>query len=203
MAFRLGLIGLCTSHPGRWVPIIRELARDIEIDLVAVWDSAEVRPAGYAQEFCRQHDIPRALDSLDEMIELVDGVIVHTANWDRHISQARPFVAAKKSVLIDKPMVGNLNDAKQLRQWAQCGARITGGSSVRVAPEISQLLNIPRSQRGELHTVFASCGTDRFFYGIHGYAMLSGVLGPGVQAVQSVGQGKSSLVKLDWGDGHG
>ena len=32
MAFRLGLVGLCTSHPESWVPIIRELAAEKLVD---------------------------------------------------------------------------------------------------------------------------------------------------------------------------
>ena len=64
---------------------------------------------------------------------MVDGVIVHSANWDKHIEQVSPFIAADKSVLIDKPIVGNRRDADQLLEWARQGKRITGGSSLRFA----------------------------------------------------------------------
>ena len=125
MTFRLGLVGLCTSHPGAWVPIIRALTEEglVDVTVVAAWDSGETRPPGYAREFCEQFDIPTPLENLEDMLELVDGVIVHTTNWDRHIEQARPFIEAEKAVLIDKPLVGNLRDANQLLDWAQMGKR--------------------------------------------------------------------------------
>ena len=53
MAFRLGLVGLCTSHPESWVPIIRELTAEklVDMEVVAAWDSGETRPAGFAEGF--------------------------------------------------------------------------------------------------------------------------------------------------------
>ena len=36
------------------------------------------------------------------MVAAVDGAIVHSCDWDTHITKARPFVEAGKSVLIDK-----------------------------------------------------------------------------------------------------
>ena len=55
--------------------------------------------------------------------------IVHSCNWDLHVSRAAPFVAQGKAVLIDKPIAGRLRDLQQLRTWADAGVRITGGSS--------------------------------------------------------------------------
>ena len=197
MSFKLGLVGLGTSHPARWVPIIRELRGELDVEIAAVWDSGEVRPAGYAEEFCRDHDIPLAVASLTEMHEAVHGVILHAVNWDRHVEQARRFVDANQSVLIDKPLVGNLRDAEQLRRWAGAGKRITGGSSLRFAPEILQLLDVSIGERGIFHTALAVCGTDRFFYGIHGLAMLCGLLGPGLRSVQLLQERTGNLQTCD------
>lgn len=110
MAFKLGLVGLCTSHPESWVPVVRQLNAEgvVDIDIVAAWDPGETRPAGFAAAFCREFAIPHAVETIEEMLPLVDGVIVHTANWNRHIEQARPFVENGKPVLLDKPVVGNL-----------------------------------------------------------------------------------------------
>jgi virulence factor len=203
MPFRLGLAGLCTSHPQRWVPIIRELSAEhgLEIDIVAAWDSGEVRPPGFAARFCREMQIPLAVERLADMPDLVDGVIIHTANWDRHVEQARLFVDAGRAVLIDKPLVGHLRDARQLLDWAAAGKRITGGSSLRFAREIRDYLARPAAQRGRLHTAFGGCGTDEFFYGIHAYAMLLGLMGPGVRSVEYLGQPHQKLLKIEGTDG--
>ena len=203
MSFRIGLVGLCTSHPQSWVPVIRDLTarKLVDTEVVAAWDSGETREAGFAKTFCKEHQIAQPVDRIEDMLELVDGVIVHTANWDRHLEQAAPFVNAGKSVLIDKPMVGNLRDANQLRDWAKQGARITGGSSLRFNYEVGQYLAKPVSERGTVHTAFAGCGTDEFNYGIHAYALLACLMGPGVRSFRYLGASAQKHVQVTWSDG--
>ena len=48
MSFKIGLVGLCTSHPDSWIPIIREFtaAGLFDAEIVAAWDSGETRPRG-------------------------------------------------------------------------------------------------------------------------------------------------------------
>jgi len=203
MGFKLGLVGLCTSHPGAWVPIIRDLCEkgDVDIEIAAAWDSGETRPEGFAAEFCEKNEIPECPATLEEMVSLVDGVIVHTANWDKHIEQARPFVEADKAVLLDKPIVGNLRDANQLLDWSAQGKRITGGSSLRFAFDIAAYLAEPVEERGAVHTAHACCGTDEFNYGIHAYSLLSGLMGPGVRSVRYLGCSGQKQIQVNWSDG--
>jgi len=203
MPFRIGLVGLCTSHPPAWVPIIRDLAKEghIDAEVTAAWDSGETREAGYAKLFCKPRQIENAVDNLEDMLDLVDGVIVHTTNWDRHIEQARPFIEAGKSVLIDKPIVGNLRDANQVLSWAQEGARITGGSSLRFNTEVAEFLAKPIDERGEVHTAFAGCAIDEFNYGIHAYSLLSCLMGPGVSSVRYLGSSQQKHIRVTWTDG--
>ena len=203
MTFKLGLVGLCTSHPGAWVPIIRALTEEelVDVEIVAAWDSGETRPAGYARTFCEQFDIPTPLENLDDMLDLVDGVIVHTTNWDRHLEQARPFIEADKAVLIDKPLVGNLRDANQLLDWVRLGKRVTGGSSLRFSAPVAEFLAQPVAERGEVHTAYAATGVDEFNYGIHAYAIMSGLMGPGFLSAQYIGFSGQKNIKLTWRDG--
>ena len=196
MPFRLGIAGLCTSHPENWVPIIRELDSDIEI--TAVWDSGETRPTGFAGAFARRFGIPNAVDHLESMLPLVDGAIIHTANWDRHIVQAEPFVLAGKAVFIDKPIVGNPRDAEKVLAWIRQGHRVTGGSALRCCDEIAALLAIPEAERGAIRTVYASIGKDGFNYGIHGYSLLCGVLGDGLQSARCIACGDQRQIIMEW-----
>ena len=71
MSFRIGLVGLCTSHPSAWVPIIRacSAAKMFDAEVVAAWDSGETRPEGYAKEFCAQMNIPQAVEKLSDIVE--------------------------------------------------------------------------------------------------------------------------------------
>lgn len=201
--FKLGLLGLCTSHPANWVPIIRKLGQELDLDMEvhAAWDPGQTRPEGYARDFCREFAIPRAMAKPEDMLAEADGVIIHTADWDAHLKLARPFVEAGKSVLIDKPIVGNLRDASQLLAWSAQGKRITGGSGLRFAREVREWLACPLEERGAVQTAFAGCGTDEFNYGIHAYALLSAVMGGGIRSVQYLGMSGQRLVKVNWAHG--
>ena len=201
--FKLGLVGLCTSHPEAWVPIIRTLNEErlVDVEVAAAWDSGETRPAGFAQEFARKFDIAKSPVNLEDMLNMVDGVIVHTTNWDKHLEQARPFVDAGKAVLLDKPMVGTMSDINQLLDWGKTGKRVTGGSSLRFTTVGKEYLARPVKERGTIHTLFAGCGVDEFNYGIHAYAFTSQLMGAGIQSVQWLGTSLQKQIKISWKDG--
>ncbi len=203
MSYKLGLVGLCTSHPECWVPIIRQMseAGEVDVEIVAAWDSGETRPASYAAEFCREHEIPVCVSQLTEMVDLVDGVIVHTTNWDRHMEQAAPFVEADQGVLIDKPIVGNLKDANLFLDWMKQGKRVTGGSSLRFCKEVLDFLALPVDERGSVHTAYAVIGVDDMNYGIHAYSIISSLMGPGIQSVRYLGSSRQKQLMLRWEDG--
>ena len=203
MSFKLGLVGLCTSHPEAWVPIIREMteAGTVDVEIVCAWDSGETRPEGFAAEFCEKFNIPTVVEKLEDMVDMVDGIILHTTNWDKHIEQARPFVEADKAVLVDKPVVGNMRDANIFLDWMKEGKRVTGGSSLRFAKEVRDYLAQPVEERGEVHTAYAAIGVDDFNYGIHAYAILSCLMGPGIQSVQFICESKQKNIAIRWEDG--
>ena len=204
MSFKLGLVGLCTSHPEAWLPIIRQMVADgkVDIEVVAAWDSGETRLEGFTKEFCEKFDIPVAVENLEDMIDQVDGVIVHTTNWDCHLEQARPFIEAGKAVVLDKPVVGNMKDAAVFLDWVRQGKRITGGSSLRFAPQVLDFLAQPEEERGKVHCSYACIGLDEYNYGIHGYAIISAIMGPGVQSVQYIGSSAQKHLKIKWANGN-
>ena len=103
---KIGVVDLDTSHPQNWIPIERELGHDV----VGVWDGGSVHPPKYVRDFAAEHNIPRVYESLDELAADVDCAIVHGCDWDTHIAKSHPFIEAGKSVLVDKPIAGNLAD---------------------------------------------------------------------------------------------
>ena len=203
MSFRIGLVGLCTSHPDGWIPIIRAnaAAHVFDAEITAAWDSGETRPAGYARDYSAKMNIPHAVENLSDMLPLVDGVIVHTTNWDRHMEQAKMFVEAGKSVFIDKPIAGNLRDANQYLDWVKQGYRVTGGSALRYFQPAQDFLSIPESKRGRVYTAYTAVGVDDFNYGIHGYAILASIMGPGIVSAQYIGSSNQKQIMLEWKDG--
>jgi len=194
---RIGIVDLDTSHPQNWIPLERELGHEV----VGIWDGGAVHPSDYVQQFAQEREIPQVYDDLEEMVEDVDGAVIHGCDWDTHIAKARPFVEAGKSVLMDKPLAGCLRDLNQLKRWAAAGARITGGSSLRFCRETRNWLAQPAEERGTPDTMLCGCGVDEFNYGIHAYAMLAGIMGSGAVSVRHLIQGAQRRVQINWPDG--
>jgi len=196
---KLGMVDLCTSHPGSWIPVIKEMD---DVEVVALHDEGGVRPEGYAQKFAEEHGIETVTDTIDEMVGMVDAAIVHSANWDLHLPHAKPFIEGGVPVLIDKPMVGNLQDLHELeRLQAKHGTLVMGGSSVRYAAEVQELRDL-REEMGEIGVCWCQGRNDFFNYGIHTVEMFQGLLGAGVISVEHVGDhGTMDVFRADYADG--
>ncbi|MCL4694330.1 MAG: Gfo/Idh/MocA family oxidoreductase [Candidatus Hydrogenedentes bacterium] len=194
---RIGVVDVDTSHPQNWIPIERELGHEV----VGLWDGGAVHSAEYVKKFAHDHNIPTVYPSLEAMVPEVDCAIIHGCDWDTHIAKARPFVEAGKSVLLDKPVAGNIDDIGQIVEWVNKGARVSGGSSLRFCYETRDWLAIPEEERGTPHTVICGCGVDEYNYGIHAYALLSGILGPGIASVRHLSQGVQRRIEVTWENG--
>jgi len=193
---KIGIVDLDTSHPQNWIPIERELGHEV----IGLWDGGTVHPAEYVEKFRVEKEIPRRYDSLEAMARDVDLAIVHGCDWDTHVAKSRPFVEAGKAVLIDKPLAGNVRDLNQIVSWANDGARITGGSSLRYCFEIRDWLARPVEERGAVHTALCGCGTDEYNYGIHAYSLLSAAMGPGIRSVRHLRAGPQHRIQVNWHD---
>lgn len=194
---KIGIVDLDTSHPQNWIPIERELGHDV----VGVWDGGSVHPRSYVDQFARDKGLGPVYGSLEELARDVDAAIIHGCDWDTHVAKARPFIEAGKGVLLDKPMAGCLRDIRQLQAWVDGGARITGGSSLRFCVETREWMGQPLEERGTPHTALCGCAVDEFNYGIHAYALLNGILGPGARSVRHLGGSLQRRALVRWEDG--
>jgi len=195
---RIGLVDLDTSHAVVWLPILRELGAEV----TAVFDHAELFPPGYADHFARKHEIPHSPARIEDLVPLVDGVLSLSANWNVHLDHALPFLEAGISVYVDKPIVGNVRDLDRFLTLARCGARLTGGSALRIAPEVVAFLDRPESDRGEILQVDVYMGVDEFSYGIHGIELLGAFFPTGAFEVSSLGAVRNiRSYRILYGDG--
>ncbi len=193
---KFGIVDLDTSHPGEFVPIIRSMGHEV----TAVYDSGTIYPAGYAEAFAGQHGIRIVAESLENMAEHVDVALICGCNWDLHVGQALPFLSADKGILIDKPMAGNIRDLLRIADFAKDGARIAGGSSLRVCYEAREWSELHGSSASWVYGI-TGCGVDEFNYGIHGYALLHGLLGSGFASARYLGTSLQDQFELEWADG--
>ncbi len=195
-ALRIGIVDLDTSHPGNWVPIIKEMGHEV----VAVFDGGTVHEEGYAAQFAEKHEIPNVYESLEAMAQHVDAAIIHSVNWDLHVERASPFVEAGKAILLDKPMAGSMRDVRQLLEWERRGVRIIGGSSLSVCEEAREW-HRQHDPNDRIVTVLAGCSVDEFNYGIHAFALMQAIMGPGIESVRSAGVHLQHQLELIWQDG--
>lgn len=194
---RIGIVDPDTSHPGRFIPLIREMG----VRIVGVYDGGSVHPPGYADRFARQHGISRVYPSLEGMAEDVDAVMIHSVNWDLHVGRARPFVKAGKAVWIDKPLAGSVRDLRMLERWEKEGVRLAGGSALRYCEEVTALREAIAADGDGIVYAMAGCSVDEFNYGIHAYSMLAGIYGPGISSVRTLGGSPQQQIEMSWKDG--
>lgn len=180
MVVKIGIVDLCTSHPQAFVPILRDLGCEI----VSVWDSGDTRSEDFIGKFAKEFNIPHVARTLEVMVDKVDAVTVHSANWDAHIERALPFIKANKYVCIDKPVVGKLKDVNRLIELdTKYPGRIFGGSACQFAEEMVKMKS-DLKDGGRIISALAIGGNDLFSYGIHNIEMAQAVLGYDVQFVE-------------------
>lgn len=193
---RIGMIDLDTSHPAAWVPIFRRY-RDVEV--TAVYDSGSVYDPGYVDKFASKYGIDQVCRTVSDMVSLVDGVVILGCNWDLHLEQTLPFVAAGKPVFIDKPVVGSLTHIRRLEELLRRGADIIGGSGSVFAPQIEDVRD--RFSQADIHAMMATCPNDLFYYGIHTFEAIASVMGADFQSVLHLGGISPALFRLSYVDG--
>ena len=176
-AVRVGLVGLETSHPAAFAPILRDLGFAIAV----VHDLPGTGPPGRAERFAREHGIPVVARDETELSEACDVVILLGCDWDARFSQAIRLLDRNLGVVLDKPLAGRVGDLRRLERLIAQGAPIAGGSSLRFAKEL-----VARHQGGaEPSLVVAGCAGHPFYYGVHATSSAAAVLGPGVECVRA------------------
>lgn len=196
---RAGIIGM-DAHALAWTKILNDPQVSGELaEMVVV--------AGYpggspdipqSMELLKSNVEPVAamgveiVDSIDELLQKVDVVMILSIDGRAHLEQVRPVFAAGKPVYIDKPIAGSLVDAIKIFQLAkEYNAPCFTSSSLRYAKQTASVRNDPRL--GELIGCdqYAPCALephhpDFFWYGIHGVEPLFTIMGSGCVSVTRV-----------------
>lgn len=147
------------------------------------------------------------VDSIDELLEKVDVVMVLSIDGRAHLEQAKPVIAAGKTVYIDKPMAGSLAEAIAIFRMAkENNVPCFTSSSLRYA---ERTLNIRKDPAlGDLVGCdqYAPCKLephhpDFFWYGIHGVEPLFTIMGPGCVSVTRIHTEGNDMAVGVWSDG--
>jgi predicted dehydrogenase len=214
LPLKAGLIGL-DAHALSWTKILNDPQATGQLaDMIVV--------AGYpggspdipqSMELLKKHLGPlqemgvEIVDSIDELIQKVDVVLILSIDGRKHLEEARPVFAAGKPVFIDKPIAASLAEAIEIfRLSKKHKVPCFTSSSLRFAKRTIDIRSDP--QLGELVGCdqYAPCPLephhpDFFWYGIHGVEPLFTIMGTGCASVTRVSTEGTDMAIGVWKDG--
>ena len=211
--FRLGIIGLDTSHVPAFTGLLNNPKNGYSCRVVAgypggspdvesSWSRVEKYTAQLRDEFGVE-----IVDSIETLCTKVDGVLLESVDGRPHLAQATPVIAAKKPLFIDKPMAGSLTDVIAIFELAKKNnVPCWSSSSLRFGPGVYGMRD--NSELGKVIgcDAFGPCSLephhpDLYWYGIHGVEILFTIMGPGCQSVRRVQTDSVEHVVGVWRDG--
>ena len=195
---RLGMIGLDTSHVTAFTALLNDPKSPNQVTgakIVAAFkggspdiESSWARVEGYTKELHDKFGVT-IYDSIEEMCQHVDAVMLESVDGRPHLEQARPVIKARKPLYIDKPMAGSLQDALEIFRLAkQAGVPVFSASSLRYGKTTQAVRNgsIGKVLRAETSSPchLEKTHPDLFWYGVHGVESLFTVMGTGCESVK-------------------
>jgi len=208
---RVGIIGLDTSHAVAFTKILNDDNAPPEVAncrVVAAYpkgspdiESSVSRVPGYTTEVAALG--VEIVDSIEELLERVDAVLLETNDGRPHLEQVRPVLQAGKPVFVDKPIAASLRDAVTIfREAERAGVPLFSASSLRFGKnsQDARAGSLGRVTRCETHSPASLEKThpDLFWYGIHGVESLFTVLGTGCQSVKRTLEDGKIVVTGKW-----
>lgn len=212
---RVGIIGL-DAHAVPWTQIITDPKTKppvSDMKVVAAVPAFSRDIAFSADNIERNKQLMRGMgvelvDTVEAMLSKVDAVMLLSIDGRPHLEQARPVLAAKKPIFIDKPVAASLADVVRIYDLAQkTGTPCFSSSSLRYSPGIAGMRN--NAAVGKVfgcdaygsNAPLEPSHPDLFYYGIHGCELLFTVMGPGCKTVSRVKTPTADLAAGVWEDG--
>jgi predicted dehydrogenase len=196
--FRLGMIGLDTSHVTAFTKLINNSQAEHGCKVVVGYSggspdipSSADRVENFTNQLRDKYGV-EIVDTIEELCEKVDGVLLESVDGRPHLKQAIPVIKARKPLFVDKPMAGNLADVIEIFRLAEeNNVPCWSSSSLRYSPAIVELNK--NKTAGEVLgcDTYGPCSLeehhpDLYWYGVHAVEMLFTIMGPGCQSVRRV-----------------
>ncbi|HEX7862308.1 MAG TPA: Gfo/Idh/MocA family oxidoreductase [Verrucomicrobiae bacterium] len=212
---KIGLIGLDTSHVTAFTELLNNPTNKNHVPgakVIAAFkggspdiESSRTRIDGYTTQLQQKYGV-RILPTIEELCREVDAVMLTSVDGRPHLEQARPVIAARKPLFIDKPLAGSLKDAVTiLRLCKESDVPVFSSSSYRFYDSLTEL---KKTDVGEIKGAisYGPCTyeehhPDLFWYGVHPTEALFAVLGAGCETVTRVHTKDTDVVTGIWSDG--
>jgi predicted dehydrogenase len=212
---RVGMIGLDTSHVVGFMGPLRaaDWPTDLpKLEVVAAFPGGSPtfplsrdRVKGFTEQLAGMG--VEIVDSIDALLPKVDAILLEAVDGSQHWEYARPVLAARKPVFIDKPLAASLEDAVSIQllaehyktPWftASFSRTMPAFREPRYSGTVGNVLGCDAygpSQAVENHP-------GLFWYGVHGVDLLLTVMGPGCQTVSAERTNLTESVRGIWSAG--
>lgn len=213
---RIGIIGCDTSHVTAFTETLNNPEAKGHVPggkVVAAYKggSADIPSSiSHVEEYSktlREKYGVKIYDSIPELCENVDVVLLESVDGRPHLEQAKPVLKAGKPVYIDKPMAGSLRDTLEIFRLAKAAkVPVFSSSSLRFA-KANQAVRNGSIGKVTYAETYGPCSLepqhpDLFWYGVHGVEALFTVMGTGCETVQR-GTTTNGLIEVigTWRDG--
>lgn len=212
--FRLGIIGLDTSHSLAFAKSMNRTPADPKFRncrIVAAYpqgsttiESSVERIPGYIEEI-KKLDV-EIVDSIEALLQRVDGVLLETNDGQPRLEQAMQVIEAGKPMYMDKPVAASLSDVLAIYDAAErqgvatfstSSLRYAGGAQEVRGGSIGKVLGCDTYSPASLEPSHP----DLYWYGIHGVELLFTCMGTGLESVSRTSSDDFDVVVGKWSDG--
>jgi predicted dehydrogenase len=211
--FRLGMIGLDTSHVIAFTQIINNPKNNYGCKVVAGYAGGSPdmpASADRVEKFTNQLRDKfgvEIVETIEQLCEEVDGVLLESVDGRPHLKQVRPVIAAKKPVFVDKPVAASLADVIEIFRLAEeNNVPCWSSSAFRYGQGIVGIGDNAEVGKVKSCDVFGSSSwaehhPDLYLYGIHPVTALYAVMGTGCRKVTRFRTKGLDMVVGTWKDG--
>jgi predicted dehydrogenase len=212
---KLGIIGLDTSHVTAFTEILNNPNAAGHVPggkVVAAFKSSSAdipsstdRVEEYTTTLQTKYGVKLA-NSIEELCREVDGVLIESVDGRPHLAQARPVIAAKKRLFIDKPIGGSLRDTLEIFRLAkEANVPVFTSSAYRY---YDSMIELKQADLGEIRSAISygpahleEHHPDLFWYGVHPTEALFTVMGRGCESVVRTHTPDTDVVTGTWSGG--
>jgi len=147
------------------------------------------------------------VNSVDELLQRVDGVMIFSMDGRLHKSQAEAVLKAGKRLFISRPLASSLEDAVAILKlaeetktpcWSSSQHRFSAGfSGMRNHPEVGQVIGC------DVYGGWSETApeADKFTRPLHSLETLQTIMGPQVFSVSCISTPTTESITAGWKDG--
>jgi virulence factor len=212
---RLGIVDLDSSHSVEFSRRFNHAGVDREqwvegAQVVAAWSGGSVMAPERVPGFQAELDSigVEIVDSHEQLMEQIDGVLILSLCGDCHLERARPFLEAGMPTFVDKPFACSVSDAREIIAIAEKNqTTLLNSSALRFSQEVKESA-FQKQHLGNTNGAITYGPAKRadgnpglFHYGIHSVELLFELLGSGCETVSTIWSDEAEVVTGVWADG--